>query len=403
MYADDLLILSETEQGLKDSLNRLSIYNEKWLLKVNYNKSKTMIFHSRVTKKILNIKLNNQPLEEVNQFRYLGNIISNTGNFKQNDKYLKLKGQRASYQLMKLVGRYMKPSNNISLFEKIIEPILLYNCEITTAYIPKKWNFENFIENMWNTKFEINKVLNNYIRQILGVDKKTSKNGILSECGKFPLCLKVYVQIVRYWIRLHTLDNEYMQELLKVELNQRKNGNDSWLKIVGFLIKYINCNIDDIQNNNNTLSLGKFRYEFEKKIKDMYKKSWKENINKSFNESKIEFLCEYKRNFKFESYIDNLNFDNRKTVSRFRLSNHNLPIERLRYDNIDREERLCGICDQNLVGDENHYMIWCQNYQLRKIREKFLSKVSKIIPEITQLDEKNIIKYCLVLADSNIH
>ena len=51
MYADDLLILSETEQGLKDSLNRLSIYNEKWLLKVNYNKTKTMIFQSRVTKK----------------------------------------------------------------------------------------------------------------------------------------------------------------------------------------------------------------------------------------------------------------------------------------------------------------------------------------------------------------
>ena len=110
----------------------------------------------------------------------------------------------------------------------------------------------------------------------------------------------------------------------------------------------------------------------------------------TINESKIEFLREYKRNFKFESYIDNLNFDNRKIVSRFRLSNHNLPIERLRYDNISREERLCGICDQNLLGNENHYMIWCQNYQLMKIREKFLSKVSKINPKITQLGENNI-------------
>ncbi len=108
---------------------------KKWHLKVNYNKTKTMIFQARGTKK-LSIVLNKQSLDDVKQFKYLGNIITSTGNFKQNDKYLKLKGQRASYQIMKLIGKYIKPCNSINLFEKIIEPILLYNCEITTAYMP---------------------------------------------------------------------------------------------------------------------------------------------------------------------------------------------------------------------------------------------------------------------------
>ena len=128
MYADDIVLLSETEDGLRNCLEKLMVYNEKWHLKLNHKKTKTMIFQAKYKKK-LNIILNGHPLEEVKQFKYLGNIITNTGNFKQNDNYLKLKGQRASYQIMKVIGKYMKPSKSLSLFEKIVEPILLYSCE----------------------------------------------------------------------------------------------------------------------------------------------------------------------------------------------------------------------------------------------------------------------------------
>ena len=55
---------------------------------------------------------------------------------------------------------------------------------------------------MWGRKMEINKVLENYIRQLLGVGKKTSTKGRLIECGKYPLCMKVFIHIIRYWISL---------------------------------------------------------------------------------------------------------------------------------------------------------------------------------------------------------
>ena len=180
---------------------------------------------------------------------------------------------------------------------------------------------------MWNPKLEINKVVRNYIQQILGVDKKISNNGIMTECGKFPLCMKAYIQIIRYWILLQNLDNKYIQELLELELQKRKEGKQSWIKIVELLIKYTKYDIEDIRKKDKNLILN-FQHEFEQKIKEMYKQCWRENINSSFNESKMEFLCEYKRSFKFETYIDNLNFDIHKTVSRFRLSNHILPIEK---------------------------------------------------------------------------
>ena len=116
----------------------------------------------------------------------------------------------------------------------------------------------------------------------------------------------------------------------------------------------------------------------------------------------MEFLCEYKRNFMFETYIDNLNYENRKTVSRFRLSNHNLPIEKLRYENIKKEDRLCEICNLHNVGNENHYMLECQSNDMKDIRENFVQEAIKLVPQLSLLDETNVIKYCLIMADRNL-
>ena len=45
MYADDLLILSETENGLTKSLERLSNYAKKWKRKISAKKTKIIVFN----------------------------------------------------------------------------------------------------------------------------------------------------------------------------------------------------------------------------------------------------------------------------------------------------------------------------------------------------------------------
>ena len=39
MYADDILLLSETEEGLKQCIDKLCLYNKKWRLNINESKS----------------------------------------------------------------------------------------------------------------------------------------------------------------------------------------------------------------------------------------------------------------------------------------------------------------------------------------------------------------------------
>ena len=154
---------------------------------------------------------------------------------------------------------------------------------------------------------------------------------MLIECGKYPLCMKVYIHIIRYWIRLKSLDNKYMQEMLDIDLQKKIGVKGCWLKIVEYLRKYVNYDISKDKD------LKKFQQNFEKKLKETYEKCWSEE-SRPLNESKLFFSREYKRNFMFEPYIDNLKFQNRKAVSKLRLSDHKFPIEKLRYENIKEKK-----------------------------------------------------------------
>jgi hypothetical protein len=44
MYADDMVIFSDTIKGLQDMLNTLYCYTEKWKLCANINKTKFVVF-----------------------------------------------------------------------------------------------------------------------------------------------------------------------------------------------------------------------------------------------------------------------------------------------------------------------------------------------------------------------
>ena len=47
LYADDLLLISNSAEGLQQSLDRLSKYCQDWFLKINPNKTKVLYFRRR--------------------------------------------------------------------------------------------------------------------------------------------------------------------------------------------------------------------------------------------------------------------------------------------------------------------------------------------------------------------
>ena len=106
-----------------------------------------------------------------------------------------------------------------------------------------------------------------------------------------------------------TIDNAYMQEVLEIDNINRKNGRESWTKTIEYLLKTVNINISDLENNKLNLNKKKIKKkiieDFEKGIKKTFLDHWRINLENKFNNRKLEFYTEYKRNFSFEPYLDN--------------------------------------------------------------------------------------------------
>ena len=58
----------------------------------------------------------------------------------------------------------------------------------------------------------------------------------------------------------------------------------------------------------------------------------------------------------------------KKYIARVRTSSHDLNVERGRYDNIERRNRLCACCELNDVEDEFHFVLKCPKFHSLRIK-----------------------------------
>ena len=76
MYADDVVIISQSPSGLQKCSDVLHDYFQDWKLNVNLKKTKDMVFSNKLRKhNKLPFTFNNIALETVSQFTYLGVTI----------------------------------------------------------------------------------------------------------------------------------------------------------------------------------------------------------------------------------------------------------------------------------------------------------------------------------------
>ena len=77
LYADDLVLVSETAKGLQTLLNNLESYCRKWHLIINSQKSKAMIFQPKRNKNVNKMKfsIEGNDIEIVNSYKYLGHVL----------------------------------------------------------------------------------------------------------------------------------------------------------------------------------------------------------------------------------------------------------------------------------------------------------------------------------------
>ncbi len=69
-----------------------------------------------------------------------------------------------------------------------------------------------------------------------------------------------------------------------------------------------------------------------------------------------------------EAYLDILPSKLRKHLTKLRLSSHKLPIEKGRWNNTPRNDRICPDCPNRQIGDEFHYLFECSKFNTERIK-----------------------------------
>ena len=102
LYADDLVLISETQSGLQKSLNTLHRFTQDWFLEVNPKKTKCLTFSKRkCTKQDCYFNLGDIALDHCDSYCYLGVIFSRSGSMNMASKALHDKALGSMFALIR--------------------------------------------------------------------------------------------------------------------------------------------------------------------------------------------------------------------------------------------------------------------------------------------------------------
>ncbi len=132
-----------------------------------------------------------------------------------------------------------------------------------------------------------------------------------------------------------------------------------------------------------------------------YNKIWKEQLNfeQTINGqgNKLRTYKLFKTNLCFEKYLLSKN-SKINELTRFRISAHNLEIEKGRHNNIPAGQRYCKLCNNNSVENEIHFLLQCPKLD----RLPFIASISEQYPNFINLDDKNKFIWLMSNEDQTI-
>ena len=127
LYADDTIILAESERDLQRALNSVHEYCTEFKLIVNTNKTKIIIFSRGKVRRFTTFKYGCEIIKVVSHNVYLGIKMNFNNTFAKAMKKQLDQGRRAQFSMLIKARNLDLPIDiQIKLFESIVCPILLY-------------------------------------------------------------------------------------------------------------------------------------------------------------------------------------------------------------------------------------------------------------------------------------
>ena len=183
------------------------------------------------------------------------------------------------------------------------------------------------------------------------------------ECGQYKVYITCVLKSIKYWLKLlREEEGKLLNSCYNMLFIGCENGKVNWASGIKHLLSVYG--FYDIWLSQGTPNEKVFLYNLECRIRDCETQIWRAEITSS---PKLNYYCMFKVSFEVEPYLlTNLPRKVKKQYAKFRMSNHNLQVEKGRHTNMPREDRLCAFCgieaNINRIECEFHMLFECILY-----------------------------------------
>ena len=233
MYADDVVLMAESENALQNMLNIVCQWMSKWSIGLNVKKSKCLHFRpNHVDKTDFDFNINDVKIDLTNTYKYLGVYFDEQLEFKENVTIL---SQAAGRALGSIINKY-KRNNHMGfstftkLFESCVQPVMNYSSGV--------WGYSKFTQT--------DKVQQLALRVFLGVHKFAPVAVLYGDSGWLKPRYKRWIEIVRLWNRLLKLpESRLTRKIFDLDYSASSTVNNWCSKVKNIFQKTGNLELFD--------------------------------------------------------------------------------------------------------------------------------------------------------------
>ena len=247
----------------------------------------------------------------------------------------------------------------------------------------------------------IERVHMKFCKLLLKVKKSTPDFMIYGELGRYPLEVSIKLRIINYWFKLVTGKPDKLSVILYNFAIAKHDTNILWLRHVKSILD--NCGWSYVWNNIFFVNKTWLHETVKQNLIDQFKQNWLATLQ--ISPKALNYRL-YKDTLECERYFSILDDKQIYLLLKFRTLNMKLPIETGRWQNLERENRKCSLCDSNDIGDEYHYIFNCSvfndcrkqcikfHYRNRPVKfhdlmnSKSCSKLNKLCKLIKEINNK---------------
>ena len=382
MYADDIVLIAESEEELQQMLDVLSKWSDVWRLQINIDKTKVM--HCRkqsVEATDYNFEVLGKNISLCSTYRYLGFEISDTVNFTDGIKTLAEAGSRA---LGSLISKHF---NSGGLSFQVYEKLYYSTVVPVTDYASEIWGFKK--------RDIIDKIQYRAIRTILGVGKRAPLPYLTGETGWLEAQNRHHISVVRLWLRITQMTDNRLPKIIYL-WDKQQNMKNSWAKEVRTIMERCDLIENYEQNSTNGMNNSTFLELVKQRICLLAADKWSNDVQAM---PKLRTYAKLKTEFGTVQLLNKqISGKQRSAISKMRSGTFPIYIETGRYRQIPAHLRLCKLCNYQEVEDEYHFMMNCTAYS--RERQMLLETLGrKLNVETVQMTKDEIFKTLLCSPD----